>query len=257
MLRIWRAGQGRGIALPDSPFLGPPAGPPLYSRPMGDERRQETPWDEPERMVAERGVGFAIDYALRVATVSAASAEGSGLGWVSSVRHIVEALSAAVYGIRFAGLQPLNGPKPSEPASQVFLLEALELSLRFLRTERYASAVKHIDRKEFRKELLRYMKHPPEPMTITGMVLIDYTVIAGLLHRGSSCFPVLGTKAPGVLAAELHEKLGPYFFQNTTDPNDRASEILRVAGVDRRERWNLLKGAARQRQVRAKRATKK
>lgn len=225
---------------------------------MGDDDQKGESWDEARRVVAELGAALAIDYALRVATVSAASAETEGASdWAVQARYILDALSAAVYGIRFAKLQPLNGPKPSEDASRAFLLEALDPSIRFLRAERYASSVKHIDRKEFRKELLRYMKHPPEPIKNTGMMIIDYTVIAGLLHRGSHCFPVLATKTSAVLAAELHDTLGPYFFQNITDASDRASEILRVAGVDRRERWNLLKGAERQRQSRSKRATKK
>lgn len=179
--------------------------------------------------------------------------EATGVDWVVEMGDVLEAIVRAVYGIRHEKIGPLNGPIPKAKSSRQFISRLRKLSLDFLRSDPSLYPAKHIDKKTFRVELLLYMSHLHGSATGDEMSLGDYTVIAGLLHRGSNCFPILAEQTVSAIASRLYGELGAYFFQNITDPRERAKKILRVAGVDRQRAWNLLKGAESQQSGRAKR----
>lgn len=239
--------------------LGPPpalratlAGMPAPKSRKSPPNRSAATQPEPAPQVAREVVRTeeALAAAIREASFLATMYGGTGADWISSTEQIMQAIDRAIYGIRCAGQQPINGPMPDAAVSEAFLFALCNLSQDFLAKNAYQhrSRYNKTQKKLFREALISYTTSLSQPFYVENWGRSNYESIAQFLSTGTSIFPDLGKCDYRTLVARL-SRLGPGFLKTTPDPHDRAHEILKAAGV--KGAWTYIFDADRKKTARA------
>lgn len=192
------------------------------------------------------------------ARFSATMQEASGAPWVASVRHILDAIYLAILHIkRTVPSDPEYVARRANVAAS-FLATIRNLSLDFIRDNDDLFRSKFLKKEEFRELLIVSMgqlDHPSPPFQ-EEWGPGESVSIASFLLTGSILFPVLAKYTDSELGELIYADLGADFAKKNTDHVERAREVLRAAGIDRKSRDNLIGSAEGMRKTRAqKRAT--
>lgn len=184
---------------------------------------------------------------------------GGCADWVASMHDILEALYLAIGFVTAEKLLSAFGKhmEQAEPA-RTLLFDLRTASLKYLKEmsntkpSNVMLTEKHLERDEFRESILQHVRCIPPSPTSWGPEA--YVPIAHLIHTGRYLFPEIEGQSVSVLAAKMHERLGPTFFNKVEDEHHRGRRLLMVAGVDRQTAWNFMVGAERKRRSRAKKS---
>ena len=176
---------------------------------------------------------------------------GPGEDWVSNTSDIIHAVSRAIYGIRFAGKQPLMGPLPNASASEAFLMTLRDLSLDFVASNGYSFRTKYTKkrahREAFRGALLEHMAQLTGPLSRNNCI-----TIAIILRTASIIFPVVAAQPFDALVSSVHARLGT---KPATDAHEAARGALEAAGIPAKIAANFLEGAENMRKSRERKRT--
>jgi hypothetical protein len=187
-----------------------------------------------------------LDHMVSAAGMCAKMLSGPGEDWASNTSDILYAIGRAIYGIRFAGKQPLMGPLPDASASEAFLVMLRDLSLDFVASNGYSFRTKYTKkiahRAAFREALLGHMAQLNRPLSRR-----DCITVAILLRAASIIFPVVAAQPFDALVSSVHARLGA---KPATDAHEAARGALEAAGIPAKAAANFLEGAENMRKSR-------
>jgi hypothetical protein len=192
--------------------------------------------------------------ALRLAGWLATQEEqnGGAPAWVANLRHILDALDAAICGIKGEAKFDGGNKVPARGTSAKFLGAVRNLSLGFLHNAVSPAYSKHRKPETFRKEFLPCLEGA-EWERIRG----NCFSVAYLLQSGTLVYPALRACDIFELAERLKAKLPHDFFDRVALPGVRAQEILLAAGVPAKPARYMNVGAAEKKVSRVKIAKRK
>lgn len=183
-----------------------------------------------------------LHFAVSCARLSAKSQEGPGDDWISDTSHILYGLERAIYGISWAGMQPLNGPMPAADVSKRLLENMRDLALDFLAENGYHDRPKHTRIKDFKRDLVGYMLRLDCYRTPGDWNEHDSFSLAMFMQTGTILFPRIAERPFESLKANLLA-LGPDFLRKTKTPADRIEKAFLAAGLLPVDVWRLLDAA--------------
>ena len=183
-----------------------------------------------------------LHLAVSLARLSARSQEGPGDDWISDTSHILYGLERAIYGISWAGRQPLNGSMPDADVSKRLLENMRDLALDFLAENGYYDRPKYTRIKDFKKDLVGYMLRLDCYRIPGDWNEHDCFALAMFLQTGTILFPRIVEQPFESLKVSLLA-LGPGFLKKTKTPADRIEKVFLAAGLLPADVWRLLDAA--------------
>ncbi len=191
---------------------------------------KSTPSTETTGVVQVNLTANGLHQAVSLARFAAKAQEGPGDDWISDTSHILYGLERAIYGISWAGMQPLNGPIPDADVSKKLLENMRDLALDFLAENGYHDRPKHTRPKDFKRALVVYMIRI-DTFRIKGpWGKHDSSALATFLQTGTILFPKIAQQDFATLVANL-EQLGPDFLKKTKRPIERIEKVFAAAGL--------------------------